>query len=327
MKAARGDLVFIVGMPRSGTKLLRDLLSQHSKVAIFPNESHFIPYLARKFHSFGDITREGNFRRIYQEFADTTFYSRISAKGVHIRYDDLLRRLNGSSYRSFLEAMFDCYREISGKKIVGDKTPAYITQIPLLSNLFPNAKFIHIYRDPRDYAISIHNAWGKNRLRAVQRWKDQIRKLVHDVNDHGVLYHSLTYEQLVSDTESALSDVCSYLSIDVESAMLALKAPAENLGDARGQSQILSDNFNKWRVQLPPQEIHRIESIVGKLAYELGYNVDNRLGDSAIPWILNRFYYLSDVFNMYRFEVREQGGVIPALRLMRRSAVNRGVVK
>ena len=47
------DVLFVIGMPRSGTKLLRDILNRHPDVAIFPVESHFLPYFHARFRTTG----------------------------------------------------------------------------------------------------------------------------------------------------------------------------------------------------------------------------------------------------------------------------------
>ena len=49
------EILFIVGMPRSGTKLLRDLLNRHTEVSVFPNESHVIPFFSERFERYGDV--------------------------------------------------------------------------------------------------------------------------------------------------------------------------------------------------------------------------------------------------------------------------------
>ena len=65
--------VFIIGMPRSGTKLLRDVLNRNAKVAIMEIESHFIPYMV---HVFGDPPEfgSGGMNSFIHTFKRTTFY-------------------------------------------------------------------------------------------------------------------------------------------------------------------------------------------------------------------------------------------------------------
>ena len=74
--------VFIVGMPRSGTKLLRDLLNNHSAVGLAPNESHFIPYYYRRLERFKDLTDLCSFDRFFRDVHKSTFYRRLDAAGL-----------------------------------------------------------------------------------------------------------------------------------------------------------------------------------------------------------------------------------------------------
>ena len=48
--------LFLVGMPRSGTKLLRALLNRHPNISIMTNETEFLPYLVSHWESFGDLS-------------------------------------------------------------------------------------------------------------------------------------------------------------------------------------------------------------------------------------------------------------------------------
>ena len=65
--------VFIVGMPRSGTKLFRELLNNHSKLAFPPNESEILPYWSKNWHVYGDLTKFENFKRFYDEDVNESY--------------------------------------------------------------------------------------------------------------------------------------------------------------------------------------------------------------------------------------------------------------
>ncbi len=313
------ELLFIVGMPRSGTKLLRDLLNRHSDIAIFPNESHVFPYFSKNFNEFGNISDRKVFYRFYKKFAETIFYKRISEKGININYEDWYQELSGNQYKDVLDALFECYGKLTGKKIIGDKTPSYIKHVPFLADLYPNAKFIHIYRDPRDYVISINKAWGKKRIRALYRWKNQIRQFLLDVNESKVNYFSLSYESLLNDTKNVLQDLCRFIGVDFEDGMLTLACPSENLGDAKGQSIIINTNFDKWKGRMSENEIKLTESIAGNLMIELGYDILYMAGDQSPGKLHLMFCKLCDGLNLLKFSFKEEGGIIPVLKLLRRS--------
>jgi hypothetical protein len=316
--AQRRSIVFLVGMPRSGTKLLRELLNRHSAIAIFPNESHFIPGLQRRAGPYGDLRDRDAFSALYAELAGTIFFERLERQGIVIDEDEWFGRLQGGDIRHALEALFDCYAAMTGARIVGDKTPEYLTAIPLLSELFPGAKFVHIMRDPRDYALSMRNAWGKSLLRAAQRWKTRIRKFGADVRAHPVEYLEVRYEDLVSDPRPILQKTCDFLGVPFEPAMLTLEQPVENLGDTQGAATIVRDNFGKWKQELGEDEVRQIEAIAGKLMSELGYVVEHVAGDEDVHPLLLQAYRMRDGVNLFRFGLQE-GGLSGAIDEVRRA--------
>ena len=57
--------LFIVGLPRSGTKLLRSLLNNHPEIGIPGAESQFLPYLYRRWAQFGDLSDSAKFHNFY----------------------------------------------------------------------------------------------------------------------------------------------------------------------------------------------------------------------------------------------------------------------
>jgi hypothetical protein len=307
------QIVFIVGMPRSGTKLLRDLLNRHADVAIFPHETHFFPVLQKRLPSYGNITSRENFARLYADLQKTAFFRRMTARGISLDAEAWFHSLQGGDFRALLDGLFTCYRKLTGSRIVGDKTPSYITHVSLLGQALPHAKFVHILRDPRDYALSMRSAWGKDIVRAVARWKQGVRKCRRDASDSGVAYTEIRYEELLGDPRQTLARLCQFLDIGFTEDMLTLAQPAEMLGDARGASTIVRDNLDKWRQQLSEPELQSIESVAGKLMMELGYVPVFTPGDRNLTRLEDYAARAADAINLFRFTVREQGGVIKGL--------------
>ena len=73
--------IFIVGMPRSGTKLLREILNNHSLIAIPDNESHFIPYLYDRLDKYGDLKNLNNFKHFSDSFLNAYLNRRCKISG------------------------------------------------------------------------------------------------------------------------------------------------------------------------------------------------------------------------------------------------------
>jgi hypothetical protein len=264
--------LFVVGMPRSGTKLLLGLLGRHSRVGLPRFETEFLPWLARRFGRFGNLRDRRRFdefcallqsqsyfryRREHVGAIDPGQWHTACAEYTAAGVFEALMRMDGNAPRG------------SGR-IWGDKSPSYIDDLPLLKRLYPAAKMVHIVRDVRDYCLSINKAWGKDMLRAAQRWADGVRKARADGAALGGDYLELRYEDLLARTEAELRRVCAFLGVEFEPAMLTLGRASENLGDARGATEVLPTNTGKWRA-MESHTLARIEELAGGVLLECGY--------------------------------------------------------
>ena len=117
------------------------------------------------------------------------------------------------SYSTFVTGVFDLYGKGQGKRLVGDKTPAYVRRIPTLHALWPEARFVHIIRDGRDVCMSAINwrkadhalgrfsTWGVDPITTAAVWWEWHVRLGRE--DGGSLapklYHEVRYEALVSE--------------------------------------------------------------------------------------------------------------------------------
>jgi hypothetical protein len=312
------SVLFLLGMPRSGTKLLRDLLNRHQDVAIFPHESHFFVPLRDKLGKYGDVTNWDSFSVLYADFKDATFFRRMRVRGQEISADSWFRELQGPEFGDLLQALFVCYSKLTGCRIVGDKTPSYITQLSLLGSACPTARFIHIIRDPRDYALSMRKAWHKDVPRATQRWKQSIRKCQSDAAKLGLTYIEVRYEDLISAPNDTLSRICDFVGISFDENMLVLNQPSENLGDTQGAMSVVRDNYGKWRRQLEVNEVQQIESIAGAFMIELGYPPLYNAGDQDLSRGRMTMGQVLDALHIAQHKIMVERGIVAGLKQMSR---------
>ena len=175
MNVFRGPL-FVVGLPRSGTKLLRSLLNEHSQIQLTGVESGFLPYWASRWASYGDLSKKENFDSFYKLATKLSYFQYAKKGGWLISADAWFDTCQNYEITGVFEALMrhDVGMALDSSTIWGDKTPQYTNQLVLLHKLWPEAKFIHIIRDVRDYCLSMQNAWHKNMMRSAQRWVDDI---------------------------------------------------------------------------------------------------------------------------------------------------------
>jgi Sulfotransferase family len=304
--------LFLVGRPRSGTKLLRALLNGHPDIAIPFWESNFIPNLSSKAESFGDLDNRQNFHHFFQFFSQIEFFRMIRKehKYAHIVDEEFwYDAVDNFGYAGVIETFYQLYAQCDGKKIWGDKSPHYMLSVKYLSEQFPNSKFIHIIRDVRDNCLSNMIAWKKNPYRCAQLWVDSITYCRSEAAMYlKNRYLEVKYELLLDDPERELTNICEFLDIQYVPEMSSLGEPVENTRAAKGQREIVKSNKGKWQRAMPKSMIKEIEAISYEMLKELGYSSFYATRRRK----LNRFHLgilrFCDAWNRFRFDCSSQGG-------------------
>jgi hypothetical protein len=317
---------FLVGNPRSGTKMLRELLNRSPDVWISDIESHFIPPFTHRLAEFGDLDDRTNFERLAEALGKTRAFWYWTRRGVVVDVDAWYATCRRHDWPGVLEGLFHVVhdQEISDPPkpwdeiLWGDKTPVYMTELTSLAQVFPAARFVHLVRDPRDCALSGAYTWGDSPLRTAQRWADRTR-LCRDAGHRlgSERYFELRYEDLVTDVRGVLGQVFDFLGVPVPlDAGQFLRVP-ENLGEARGQAEVIDRNRHKWKARMDPAVRRRIEGIAGDLIEVFGYEREH----PELPVRrLSRFELavlkLRDAWRQVQFRRRELGwrGAIDFLR-------------
>lgn len=319
--------LFIVGMPRSGTKLLRDLLNRHSRIGIAGIETEFLPWLVHRFARFGDLRDRGRFDAFHAHMMRQTYFRLRRERGMVIdalRWYEACREFTASGvFEALIRLEVDAPR--GGARIWGDKSPSYIDDLALLKRLYPAAKAVHIIRDVRDHCLSMHEAWGKDMLRAAQRWVDGVEKARKDGAALGADYLELRYEDLVTRTETELRRVCAFLGVDFESPMLTLARPAAKRGDARGATHVVAGNYGKFARAMSPQTLSRVEELAGPTLLACGYALTLPLRPARrLSTLQLRLAQLGDAWHLIRANRGGPGFWRTALFHLRYFATTRG---
>jgi hypothetical protein len=209
----------------------------------------------------------------------TVFYQNLSKQGYTFHAEELSQHACLASWASVFECIL---RHFSPKPeqtdaIWGDKTPGYLQHMPLLKALYPEAKFLHVIRDPRDYCLSARQSWGKSIYRAAHRWQATLSKARQVGQRLGDDYLEVTYESLLGDTENVMGRIAAFLGCDYHPSMAQIGLSPEDTGSTTGKYGIVKDNMKKYRRHLSPQEIKRIEEIVCNCMAALDYDMENEV--------------------------------------------------
>lgn len=211
------ECFFILGSGRSGNTLLRALLSQHPDISI-PPETYVLGKIIRKYALMPYASWNRTVNMFCQEFlnhpefmhfknVDMTEFSHHAQK--MLKEDQTLCNLFDQFYRF--------YANKNGKsvKLWGDKTPLNTLHIHELLATFPHAKFIVLRRSPFDVVSSYLEAGlYANVEDAYERWEASEINLRKLQEKNAANIYDLTYENLVTNTDEMLLEVCNFLNID-----------------------------------------------------------------------------------------------------------------
>jgi Sulfotransferase family len=301
--------LFVVGSPRSGTTLLRNLLHGHSSIALTTYESHFVPGVLRQYGPHPQIDSPDEVRAFVARFKRGLLYQKGQERGVFCPSDaELAKAIDGDSWAEVLRNLFDLYcdKEMAEARIWGDKTPSYVDHLDLIDSALPNARFVHIIRDPRDQALSERAIWGKSLRRSADAWQRRVVRARSSRPSIENRYIELTYESLAKDPETELQRLTDWLGVDFEPAMLRSAAGSDELGQMVGAKSVSDAAIGGRRGRLSQREEAAIASLTRNVGVELGYDLPasppHRIRKIELP-----FLALHDRIGLLAYFIRNKG--------------------
>lgn len=300
--------IFVVGLSRSGTTLVRELLNGHDRINLPRGESHILPMLVNRFGEHPDFEDPRVRSNIVKTVETSMFVELLNRKSM---FPDLkpLRAASPDNWQSFLEKLYRLCAVQTDKTDTcwGDKTPGYLAHMPMLKRTCPDARFIHIVRDVRDRSISVHSRWGKNRFRAAHQWAEGIERADLVAGKLGSDYLEIHYEELIQNPDTVLAQVCAFLDLEYQEKMKQLKEPVQVRSDTSDQTVIVSDNRGKFKDRLSGRQLKRIEEIAYPTMRKKGYEPVLANGHKPLGAFVSRLLVIGDRFTNVMFLVRRFG--------------------
>lgn len=229
--------IFIVGMPRSGTTLVEQILGNHSQVTPL-GELEVLTTGILKYKLLQSASETREFLRLKQFYLD--------------------------SIKRFLVST----------PIITDKMPINFLWIGFILSTFPNAKIVHVYRNPQATCWSnfIHNFTDDGNGFAYSLddfveyyglYKDWIEHCTATV-DKRTLYN-LKYEALVADHQTETRSLLSFLELGFEENCINFHEsnnPVATASSAQVRSKIMKSTNEKWRnfEQFLPPNVLELEN-------------------------------------------------------------------
>ena len=222
--------IFIVGMPRSGTTLIEQILSSHRKV-YGADEVIYIPRLIDKY--FG----QDKLNLFLQDVVD---FKKEDLTKMAEEYISLMKSISQNSEKTT------------------DKLPANFLNIGLIKLILPKSKIVHCSRDPKDNIFSIFkNHFTGNMI----TFSSDLNETVEYYNLYFELMNfwnklipdfilNLKYEDLIKDTKKEVKKLLNFCELPWDDNCLEFyknKRPIKTASDTQVRSKIYNTSVNKWK--------------------------------------------------------------------------------
>jgi hypothetical protein len=262
-------LLFLVGPPRAGTTLTRNMLNSHPALAV-PHESAFMVDCLRLVAAGAMTTR---LLRAWHEISRHQRFLRwglpVEAVAAEIATDP------PDSYTELIRALFAAYAGSRGKAHSADKTPSHVNHVELLVEMFPSARFALLWRDPREVVMSLslqHFVTG-GIARAAVIWRNHARAGIRARKALGKRLVEIRYDRLVTDPAATLATLCGHAGLAFDDAMLAHEHNPDNIaGEEHSRARTrITRTVRSWRDEMSTDEVAMVELIAGAEMDAAGY--------------------------------------------------------
>jgi len=189
------EIIFILGLPRSGTSLAEQIISSHSKVYGAGELNYLENIIKKKFFTKNKINLNLPL--------NDDFISLVSESSQ--QYINLIKNFKTS------------------KNIITDKAPQNFKWIGFINLFFPNSKIIHCYRDAKDNFLSLYKnffpeglEWTYNEENLINYYKNyKIMMNFWNKLFSGKIYH-LEYEKVINNPKDEIKNLIKFCDLEWE---------------------------------------------------------------------------------------------------------------
>lgn len=289
-------VIFVGGMERSGTSMIRAIIGSHPEIAVFQSDHSFwIRSFPNRSVLWEKVPNQHVAKLLLTDLCTSREYDELYHKPqFDMVYETLQRRnLNDiENYNALTKTVFDAfmeeYRKLREKPQWAFKSPGSEFFAEQILEAYPDAKFLHVYRNIMSVSSSRkkigwvdHKSWGI--IEHCTRWGKSLELLHVNANKFRGRYLGINYDGFVKDPETYLNLICAFLQIDFHPQMLQMnKQPGWNGSNSSYDEPVkaITTKFAQRKIEnLSEEEINIIDT--STTIYEL--SIKEKFPDFSIP--------------------------------------------
>lgn len=296
--------LFVIGCPRSGTTLLRSMITLLDGVYLPPDELQIIEPLDNL------IAKGASKNKIKKFLESSNFSDHMKSRDLWPSESDIMEIIAQKETKDIVKKLIlktAKNTEMKQIKYWGDKTPENIFIVNTILELWPDSKFLIVIRDPRDTVLSMNRSWGRSFRRGAVLWKKSIEMsnlLLESTPAQNIL--KVRYEDITKTPYKQICKISKWLNLTHDEGILKNFKNEERWSSIDASKGIVSST-NSWRSYPHLNHIKLIETIVYvemiNESYEPVFGNDQVLvGDLSL-----KFLAVLDAFKaIYKYS-RERG--------------------
>ena len=221
-------IIFIIGLPRSGTSLVEQIMSSHSKIYGCGELDYITRLVVENFYTNGILNKE--------KLKKLSFSRKEEIAQNYINYVEKFQ---------------------SDSLIYTDKAPLNFFWVGIIKILLPNSKIIHCKRNSKDNILSLYKndfddrlnftydfkdllEFYKEYLKLMNLWKSKLNKEIYDVE----------YENIIKNPEAEIKKLLSFCELDYEENCLSFyknKRPIKTVSSAQARQPLYNKSINSYK--------------------------------------------------------------------------------
>ncbi len=308
--------IFLFGSERSGSNLLRTLLGNHSMVEA-PVPGHFFDSFLPFVRHYGDLHVQDNMLALLADMRDLVNHP-FSAWDLKATAQDLQAAYAPKGFYGACNALWRAHALQQGKSTFMSKDNHLFSFAFEIKTQWPDAKFLYLYRDPRDQCAS----WVttpfhlKSVYEIAMKWEREQRRCLFLHDTHDFQLHFISYEELIGNTPQVMGEALAYCGLPVEEACFQTD-PTRTLEAGRIRSwenlnkPIMRENKRKYGKVLSTDQVNLVETIAAPHLARLGY-----LRDTNTEWSRPSFHDLRLKFERRAMDRKIRGLQDDELRML-----------